>query len=131
MSQNLLGVKPAPGAGGAGFARVEIIPMLTESLPSVAGIVPSVLGFFEVSFDLRKREANLSLPVGMDSARLELALLPSQPALRTGSIQLNGLPIISAQATSAAGKLILEGLPSGSHHISWAVENTGAFPYNP
>ena len=106
--------------------------MLTESLPSVAGIVPSVLGFFEVSFDLRKREANLSLPVGMDSARLELALLPSQPALRTGSIQLNGLPIISAhQATSAAGKLILEGLPSGSHHISWAVENTGAFPYNP
>eukprot|EP01043_Picozoa_sp_COSAG02_P067096 COSAG02_NODE_10662_length_1888_cov_1.813862_2_plen_110_part_01 len=90
MSQNLLGVKPAIGAGGAGFGQVDIKPMLSESLPSVAGTVPSVLGAFEVSFDLHQRQANLSLPAGMLSARLELVLLPSQPALCVGSVRLNG-----------------------------------------
>ena len=98
--------------------------MLTESLPSVTGTVPSVLGAFEVSFDLRKREANLSLPVGMDSARLELGLLLSQPALRAGSIRLNGLPMIAGAQATSASKLVLEGLTSGSHRITWAVEDT-------
>lgn len=129
MSQNLLGVKPAT----AGFGQVEIKPMLTESLPSVAGTVPSVLGAFEVSFDLHKREANLSLPAGMLSARLELGLLPLQPAPLNGSVRINGglLPpdsstriIVADQSTStssSSSRLIIEGLTSGNHRITWAL----------
>ena len=106
--------------------------MLTESLPSVAGTVPSVLGAFEVSFDLHQREANLSLPAGMLSARLELGLLPLQPAPLNGSVRINGglLPpdsstriIVADQSTSTttSSRLIIEGLTSGNHRITWAL----------
>jgi hypothetical protein len=131
MSQNLLGVKPATGGAGPGFVHVEIKPMLSESLPSVAGTVPSVLGAFEVSFDLHSREANLGLPAGMLSARLELALLPSQPAIIAGSVRVNGevppdssVTIIIAEQSSytTSSRLILDGLAPGNHRITWAVE---------
>ena len=118
------------GAGGAGFGQVDIKPMLSESLPSVAGTVPSVLGAFKVSFDLHQRQANLSLPAGMLSARLELVLLPSQPALCVGSVRLNGglLPPDSSTTSivadqSTARRLILEGLVPGSHRITWTLDH--------
>ena len=85
MSLELLGVQPtAPG-----FRRFEIKPRLAKSLRAVSGVVPTVHGAFEVSFDLTQREATVAVPFGgVDGGRIAIPLLPGDVAVR--ALQING-----------------------------------------
>jgi hypothetical protein len=85
MSLELLGVKPtAPG-----FRRFEIKPRLAKSLRAVNGVVPTVHGPFEVSFDLTQHEAIVAVPFGgVDSGRIAIPLLPGDVAV--SALQING-----------------------------------------
>lgn len=85
MSLELLGVKPTT----PGFRHFEIRPRLAKSLRAVSGVVPTVHGVFEVSYDLTQREATVAVPFGgVDAGRIAIPLLPGDVAVR--ALQING-----------------------------------------
>lgn len=124
ISQNLLGVKPIK----PGFQTFVIRPQLTASLQRVNGVVPSVLGPFEVSFDLAEAQANLSIPSGVHHGRLEITLLPSH-TLQAESVRIDGMLLRSsmpgdldaAWSASSMHRVVVENLRTGDHRVSWTL----------
>jgi hypothetical protein len=141
MSLNLLGVRPtAPG-----FAEWEVRPYLTASLMQVKGVVPTVRGAFEVSFNLNSREANVTVPSGILAAgRVGIALV----AVRAEGVSVGGsggggggggvesrphLVTLTVNGTSTAvgpgargqdhAVHWVEGLGAGTHTLRWRLSS--------
>ena len=140
MSQNLLGVRPL----SPGFKTFEIAPMLTPSLPSVSGIVPTVHGAFEVSVDLSLGTANVTVPSGLHG-RVAIPLLPgrlltalwingSVVSMEPESTHRQGrLPLVVTRNGIASGRYRhgdgacwIEGIGPGTHRLRWTLSASSA-----
>ena len=146
MSLNLLGVKPV----AAGFARWEVRPLLAASLMRVTGVVPTVRGNFEVSFDLDLNEANVTVPSGIKAVgRVGIPLIAGGKATATADatapprlagLTVNGsrVAVVGMGGKDDSGVYWVEGLGVGTHELRWRMsskqkssDNDGASPSPP
>ena len=117
MSLNLLGVQPL----AAGFARWEIRPLLAASLRQVNGVVPTVRGDFEVSFDLDAREANVTVPEGVETAgRVGIPLIGGA---RMVELTVNGLRAADGTHNDDGDVHWIKDLGVGTHALRWRLSS--------
>jgi hypothetical protein len=133
ISQNLLGVRPTT----PGFQEFEVSPQLTGSLAQVSGVVPTVLGVFEISMDLVQQTATIVVPNGALGGQLAIPLLGSQ-VLRSlhhvkDNVLMGRLPVGDGNGEARRGRVRAHwvddrtvSLTPGTHFFSWELVDGGA-----
>jgi hypothetical protein len=91
-----------------GFREFEVSPQLTASLTQVSGVVPTVLGGFEVAMNLLEKRATIIVPEGVTSesggggGSLAIPLLGRQ-ALRSLTHSKDGVTLRDVTLAGADG----------------------------
>jgi hypothetical protein len=115
LPRYVLGVRPlAPG-----FGKVLIRPQ-AGSLGKVTGVVPTIRGAVKVTV-LQTPGASYSLSFDVPANVTARAEIPVPPA--GARLSVDGQ---RAKTVVEGGRLVLDGLASGSHTVAWQAETEGA-----